>query len=251
MEFYLTCRRGSVIVTGVGPSEAHTNERHREGFGGSVAPRWLIVLFCIIATSSSGCGTYGRRVSDDFRDTFKLNVGVGLGLYAHAKATSYLDAGIGWGGYWENVGVESRYTDFVHPSIIGCVFPIGAIPGGLPHDSPITALRMANVRDTQLTGDGGEYAVVGQLFDATAIRKWDAYGPEKRSPHIVFHSADPTYTDHPLGFEAGVGLIVVNVSAGFDPVEFCDLVCAIFGFDLLRDTAPKKAATQPSSRNSG
>lgn len=67
-----------------------------------------IALGSILA--STGCASYRHRVSDDFRDAIKLNVGFGFGLYAHAKATSFLDAGLGWGGYWQDFGLEDRYV---------------------------------------------------------------------------------------------------------------------------------------------
>lgn len=208
-----------------------------------------IAIACLIASGAPGCASYRQGVVDSFRDTFKANIGIGVGIYAQVKATSFLDAGVGWGGYWLEAGLESRYTNFVHPSIDGCPFPIGAIPGALPDESPLTALRMANIHDTPRTDTGEENAVVGQLFDADAIAKWDAYGPMKRSPHTVFKSSDPTYTEQPLGFEAGVGLLVIDIRVGFDPVEFCNLIGAICGRNSGRDNIQPES--RASSRHSG
>jgi hypothetical protein len=199
-----------------------------------------VALACTLLTS--GCVAYRHRVSDDFRDAVKLNVGVGLGFYAHAKATSFLDAGFGWGGYWQNVGFQDRYTDFVHPSMNGCPFPLGVFPGALPDTSPWTSLRMANIRATSRFDMEDDYLVAGQLFDGKAMLKWDAYGAKKRSAHDVFKNDEPSYTEQPCGFEGGVGLGVLNVNAGFDPVEFCDFLGAVCGWNLLHDksAAPKR-----------
>ena len=192
-------------------------------------------IMMALALLMTGCATYRHRVSDDFRDAIRLNVGVGLGFYARAKATSFLDAGLGWGGYWQDIGLEDRYTDFIHPSLNGCPFPIGVIPGAIPDESPLTSLRMANVRGTSRAGLDGDYMVAGQLFDAKAIIKCDAYGARKGSPHRVFKNHEPSYTEQPYGLEAGAGLVFVNVNVGFDPVEFCDLLCTMCGWDLLHD----------------
>jgi hypothetical protein len=185
---------------------------------------------------TTGCATYRHNVANDFRDTIKLNVGVGFGLHVQAKVTSLMDAGLGWGGYWMNAGIENRYTPFLHPSITGCPFPIGVIPGAIPDESPLTSLRMANVRlTTRSDMTNADYAVAGQLFDAAAVAKWDAYGTDKRSPHQVFNKKEQTFTEQPCGIEASVGLLVVNARVGFDPVEFCDLICTLCGWDLLKD----------------
>jgi hypothetical protein len=49
--------------------------------------------------SISGCATqYGHAVKDDFRDTFKIYVGLGIGLHADVKITNYFHPGIGWAG---------------------------------------------------------------------------------------------------------------------------------------------------------
>ena len=202
-------------------------------------PGAKVTLLLVVLSVTGGCASYRQRVVDDLRDTFKAKVGTGLGLYAQAKATSYLDAGLGWGGYWQNVGFESRYTELVHPGIDGCPFPFGA-PETIPRESSLTVLRMANIRDTTRTSDECEYAVVGQLLDASAVTKWNAYGVEKRSPHQLLHNKDVTYTERPLGCEVGVGLFAVNARVGFDTVEFCDLICTTFGYDLLRDN-PQRA----------
>jgi len=198
-----------------------------------------VALFAAVLLTS-GCASYRHRVADDFGDSVKLKVGVGFGLYADAKVTSFFNPGLGWGGYWQNVGLESRYTGLVHPSLNGCPFPVGLIPGALPDESPIAALRMANVRGTCRTDVQGDYSVVGQLFDAEAITKWDAYGIQKRSPHVILHNPEPTHTEGPLGFEASVGMLFLNVRVGFDPVEFVDLLCTVCGFDLLRDNKPRE-----------
>jgi hypothetical protein len=200
--------------------------------------RFRIILGAAL-TLTGGCASYRQRISDDLRDTFKADAGIGIGLYAQAKATSFLDAGVGWGGYWENIGLESRYTDLMHPVINGCTFPLGVIPGAIPDESPLTALRMANVRDTIRSDLPGEYAVAGQLLDFRALN-WSAYGVGKRCGHQILHSSEPAFTDHPFGFEAGVGALIVDVRVGFDPVEFCDLICTAFGYDLLKDNPPKQ-----------
>ena len=189
----------------------------------------------VASTLTVGCATCRHRVADDFRDTVKLNVGVGPGLYAHAKATSFLDAGLGWFGEGYNVGLENRYTEFIHPYIVGCLFPIGTIPGAIPDESPLTALRMASARLTCRSDLDGDYNVAGQLFDAEAICKWDSYGPQKRSPHIVFNNHESSYTEQPLGMGVAVGLLILNLEVGFDPVEFCDLISTMFGLDVLKD----------------
>jgi hypothetical protein len=195
-----------------------------------------VVLAAMLLTS--GCASYRHRVSDDFRDSVKLNVGVGLGFYAHAKATSFLDAGFGWGGYWQNLGFEDRYTDFVHPSSNACLFPLGLFPGAIPDQSdqsPWTSLRMANSQITERFDMEDDYTVAGQLFDAKAVAQWNAYGAKKRSPHRVFKNDEPTYTQQPCGFEGGVGLVFLNINAGFDPVEFCDFLGTVCGWTLLHD----------------
>jgi UDP-glucose 6-dehydrogenase len=211
--------------------------------------RALAVIAASAALILSGCAAYRHRVADDFRDTVKVNVGVGFGLHARIKATSFLDAGFGWGGYWFNAGLEGRHTDFVHPSLNGCPSPIGLVPGAIPGESPLTSLRLANVRGTTLTNIRGvtrtdcienDYMVAGQLFDGKAFSKWDAYGERKQSPHRVLANDDPTFTEQPCGFEAGAGLILLNVNAGFDPVEFCDLLLTVFGWDFLQDNVAGK-----------
>ena len=217
--------------------------------GDHLKPRWTIAITFLTASIGAGA-SYRQRVSDSFRDTFKANVGIGIGIYAQVKATSFLDAGVGWGGYWLEAGFESRYTKFVHPSINGCPFPLALIPGcAFPDDSPIVVWRMANVHDTPRADTGDENAIVGQLFDARAIAKWDAYGPMKRSPHVIFQSSDPTYTEHPLGFEVGVGVLVVDIRVGFDPIEFFNLVATIFGRNSSRDSGQPEPGA--SSRPSG
>lgn len=205
----------------------------------------VFILACVLMTS--GCATYRQHVADDFRDAVKLNAGVGVGLYAHVKATSFLDAGVGWGGIWINAGLEDRYSDVVHPSMTSALFPLGVIPGLIPDESPWTGLRMATIRLTNRSDVDGDYTVPGELFDWQAMTKWDAYGIQKRSPHQVLKNDDPTYTEQPLGFEAGVGAGIVNVSVGFDPVEFCDLLCTLCGRELLHDKGapPLRQRQQP------
>jgi hypothetical protein len=193
----------------------------------------VFVLTSLLMTS--GCAAYRHRVSDDFRDAVKLNVGVGLGFYAHAKATSFLDAGFGWEGHWQNLGFEDRYTDFVHLSGNVCSFPLGIFPGDFPHASLEASFRMANTRATSRFDMEDDYLVVGQLFDTKAILKLDAYGASKKSPHYVWKSDDVSYTEQPCGFEGGVGLVFLNVNAGFDPVEFCDFLGSVCGWTLLHD----------------
>jgi hypothetical protein len=197
-----------------------------------------MLALLIAVTMSSGCATYRRAVTDDFRDAFKANFGVGFGLYADAKVTSFVDAGLGWGGYWANLGLENRYTDFLHPSLDGCPFPIGAIPGALPDEDPLRMLRMPHVHLVPRSDFEGDYTVAGMLFDAEALTKWDAYGVKKCSPHTVFKHDEPQYTTQPLGFEAGLGLLLINARIGFDPVEFLDLLATVCGWDLLRDASP-------------
>jgi hypothetical protein len=89
--------------------------------------------------------------------------------------------------------------------------------------------------------------VAGQLFDAHAIAKWDAYGSRKRSSHRVFNNDDQQYTEQPLGFEGGLGLLFLDMNVGFDPVEFADLLSAVCGLDLLRDNRPD----EPEQRANG
>jgi hypothetical protein len=192
-------------------------------------------VFLAAMLLTSGCASYRHRVSDDFRDAVKLNVGVGLGFYAHAKATSFLDAGFGWNGHWQNVGFEDRYTDFVHRSGNRCSFPLGLCPGDLPDAPPLASLRMANTRATSRFDMEDDYLVVGQLFDTKAILKLDSYGASKKSRHYVWKSDDESYTEQPCGFEGGVGLVFLNVNAGFDPVEFCDFLGSVCGWTLLHD----------------
>jgi hypothetical protein len=195
-------------------------------------PIFLLLLLSSVILMS-GCATYRHRVRDDFRDAVKLNVGVGLGFYVRAKATSFFDAGMGWGGYWREVGLEDRYTDFVRESLNGCAFPLELVPGAVPGESPEAGLRLANVRGTSRGDD--DYMVVGQIFDAPAIAKWDAYGYQKKSLHQVFTNSDKQYTEQPFGVEAGVGLLVITIHVGFDPVELVDFLGALCGLDLLRD----------------
>ena len=210
------------------------------------AYRAVVLITMLLA---SGCASYRHRVSNDFRDAVKLNVGVGLGFYAHAKATSFLDAGLGWGGYWQNIGLEDRYTDFAHPSGNGCPFPIGVFPGALPDDSPWASLRMANTRATSRFDMEDDFLEAGQLFDWKAMRKWDAYGPKKRSRHYVWKNDDESYTEQPCGFEGGVGLIFLNINAGFDPVEFGDFLATACGWHLLHDkTAAVKRVRSKESK---
>ena len=57
-----------------------------------------LLLLAAALTLASGCATYRQAVTDDVRDTLKAKVGVGLGLYADAKATSFVNPGLGWGG---------------------------------------------------------------------------------------------------------------------------------------------------------
>lgn len=197
---------------------------------------------------TAGCATYRHNVSDDVHDAIKLNVGFGFGLHVQAKATSLLDAGVGWGGYWMNAGFEGRYTSFLHPRITGCLFPIGVIPGAIPNESPATSLQMANVRlTTRSDMTNADYAVVGQLLDTSALAKWDAYGPGKKSPHEVFNNVDQTYTEQPLGIETSVGLLLINSRVGFDPIELCDLMCTLLGWDILRDNRAANQTSQDTS----
>lgn len=195
----------------------------------------ILLAFLIL---TSGCATYRQRVCNDFRDAVKLNVGLGFGLYTRAKATSLLDGGMGWGGYWWELGLEDRYTDLARPCLNGCPFPLGAIPGASPEESPWTSLRLANVRARSRSDLKGDYNAVGQFFDARAIAKWDAYCIQKRSSHRIFHNDEESYTEQPFGLEVGVGAGLVDVHIGFDPVEFADLLCTMSGWDLLRDNRP-------------
>lgn len=94
---------------------------------------------------------------------------------------------------------------------------------------------MANVRLWDRSDMQEEYAVVGQLFDAGALTKWDAYSLAKRSSHKILNRNEMTYTEHPLGFEASIGLLLATVKIGFDPVEFFDLLCSAVGWDTLKD----------------
>jgi len=193
--------------------------------------RWSrLTVLGLILPSFFGCATYRQNISDDFRDTFKAKVGVGLGLYADVKITSLFNPSVGWfGSYW-NVGLENRHADLVHYELSGYPFPLGLIPiRGTPERVRSSALRMESYRGT------GSGPFVGQLIDVEAISKWDAYGPEKRSPHVTTDIHELTFTERPLGIEVGAGLLFVNARLGFDPVELVDLICTAFGFDILED----------------
>jgi hypothetical protein len=221
-------------------TDAFLRLRFVEGRG-FIKQSTLLGLALGFLLSLCGCATYRHQVADDFRDTFKVNLGVGMGLYAHVKATSFMDAGIGWGGYWWNAGLEDRYTYFVRETGNGCYFPLAAIPGAVPDESILTSLRMANVRGTTRSNmTNGDFMVNGQLFDWNALTQWKAYGPDKKTRHQIFKNDEPAYTEQPCGFEAGVGLIFIDAHIGFDPVEFCDLVSTMCGRDLLHDNVFNK-----------
>jgi hypothetical protein len=71
------------------------------------SPAYRFLLMAAVL-AMSGCATYRQRVANHFRDAVKLNVGICLGLYAHVKATSFLDAGAGYGSYFGDIGAEDR-----------------------------------------------------------------------------------------------------------------------------------------------
>jgi hypothetical protein len=186
-----------------------------------------------------GCASYRQVLWNDFRDTFKLSVGVGLGVHADIKATSVLHGGVGWFGLWWNAGLRDRHTPFVFPTQEMALFPL-YLSAPLWEEKRkwylSETLRLANGR---LTGryDGEEPFITGSLFDVAGFEQWQAYGPRKLTEHPTMFKGhvETAYTEKPCGLECGLGLFVLNARLGIDPVEFVDLWCTAFGWDMLGD----------------
>jgi hypothetical protein len=203
---------------------------------GIAATTLMIILL------TSGCATqYGQRVKDDFRDTFKLYAGVGIGLHADVKVTNFMHPGIGWAGLWLNAGLRDRYSTFVFPSQESAMFPLWAITAPFTMEEKdwflSESLRMANGRLIGHENPHREYFVLGSLFDLSGIQAFEAYGIQKiaKHPTMLKGHSEQAYTEKPLGIELGLGLLLLNVRIGFDPVEFVDLITTCFGWDMLQD----------------
>lgn len=192
------------------------------------------VLISLLLVSGPGCATYRHHVADDCQDAVKLNVGIGTCIYARAKVTSFLDSAIGVGGYWVDFGLDGRHKGLIHPRMDTCYFPAGIFLS-IVNASKVSSLRLAHDRFVFKPNGHVDYSMVGQMFDTDAVTKWDAYGPLKKSSHHIFNYDYPTYTEQPLGFELGLGLLLLNVHVGMDPVEFVDLLCTMCGWDMLSD----------------
>ncbi len=187
---------------------------------------------------SSGCAAqYRQSIKDDFRDTFKIYAGVGIGIHADVKVTNLFHPGIGWGGYWMNVGLRDRYSSIAFPSIEAALFPLGFANVGEKDSYLSDTLRMGNGRILIRDTPHQEYFVSGGLFDLEGLQAFEAYGAQKISQQTsMFKSrGEPVYTEQPFGIELGFGLLFVNFRVGFDPVEFFDLMTTCFGWDMLQD----------------
>ena len=207
-----------------------------------------LVLISLLLGLAPGCSTYRHRLADDFRDAVKLNVGLGTCIYARAKVTSFLDGAGGAGGYWVDFGLDGRHAGLAHARMDTCYFPAGILLP-IPNVSKASSLRMAH--DRFVYGPNGriDHSKVGQIFDAAAVTKWDAYGPTKKSSHPIFHYDHPMYTEQPLGVELGLGLLLLNAHVGLDPVEIVDLLCTLCGWDLLKDNDCGKPTRRESPGN--
>lgn len=217
----------------------------------------ISVITLLISLLTSGCATqYGQRVNDDFRDTFKLYAGVGIGLHADVKITNFIHPGIGWAGIWLNAGLRDRHSSFVFPSQESAMFPLWAITAPFTMEEKdwflSESLRMANGRLLGYDNPHREYFVWGSIFDLGGVKSFEAYGIQKvvKHPTMLKGHSEQAYTEKPLGIELGLGLLFVNVRVGFDPVEFVDLVTTCFGWDMLQDNKSMETATVIDEKSS-
>jgi hypothetical protein len=175
----------------------------------------------------------------DFVDCFKADVGYGLGIGAHVRATEFFSGGAG-AGMFNKVGFKGRYTGKWKDAMIGWPFPnmVFALYANVPnaealvaifcipahgciigYESDFSLLEMEELwefREGELV-DGGYAAVTLFAVNIFAFCPGQVGGTE--------------YLDIEVGiFAAGVACHI-----GFSPIEFLDFLLGWTTLDIAGD----------------
>jgi len=176
--------------------------------------------------AGSGC-TYLRDRANDLLDPFRVDVGVGFGLYADARATDFVATG---------VGVHALHAAGWHGRHVG-TGELGGLGLGL------LMLGDAEFAMSPLLGEPASFVrahdvVPGQLlvFACNGMKcGLVRYTLAERGLHV----AD-------VGASATIG--VVGVGLGFSPGELLDCLLGFFGIDIAGDDArPSEPTTMPTT----
>jgi hypothetical protein len=230
----------------------------------------VIAGLVFLLAAGAGCADFDAFMRDrgnDFADCFKGDVGCGVGLGAHVRATEFLSVGAGAGYMWK-YGFKGRKTGEWTDILIGWpvsnfIFAFNVLPemssgttiGNNGSDVVFWLIMLIPMN----------HAAVGRMpretGEDTASWEYD-YFPGGFATHSVFginvlllapHDPEerPEWYECPpiemFDIEAGIMAGGVSVHFGFSPGQFLDFLLGWFGADPAGDDLRFKSAPLPDA----
>lgn len=229
--------------------------------------RYVTGLFlAFLAIHTTGCSYLNCRAKD-FNDQFVYNVGVGLGLNTHVRATRWIQTGLGTISLSTNVGYLNRSTGFCineEYDLSGLIagFMVNQVAEYTPqldsNELRLMAIPLSYGRAVKIKQSGSNlYQNSLKTYRVTQDRLKKIGASDDKSVVDLFTGMDYYdgnvaifYNLNPLAdregtlkfrlveefsIEVKAAAFVVAARLGFNPVETLDFVLGFLGIDICED----------------
>ena len=188
------------------------------------------------AAAGNGQGGYFTKRGRDLQDVFRVGVGYGVGLSAHAQVTDFANVGAGcafstkYGLYskaFQEFSWREKELGFPITNAAGLAAVVVNPMGGPPLTGRIMALPVITISYLRSVADSDM-----PFFDESS----EALAFDSQFSFIIFtaHEDEMALVER-FWIEVGATAGVPSASMGFNPVELVDFLLGLTTLDLLGD----------------